>query len=496
MELKDKFKLLLNLFDSKEGEHFSDTIARVLDSPRRQEYFDKYIEVFDDLGRDELRGCWQFWFADREEKKQDYTSEPLANLCAHILTMFKGQALYDCCAGSGALTIAVWNIRKDITVQCEELDESVIPLLLFNLAIRNIGGVVINGNALTGETFRSWELIKGKKYSDIRQDMFPVELKKADLAISNPPYNLRSGGRLLNFDFVHKCINLSDRAVVLLPGGTKTNKEEISRRGELCDNHYLQAVVDLPERLFESTGIPVTLYVLDKREKNRAFLVDATKLCEEYVREQRGEGSRSHTERIYKKKMVRFSDQQVAAIQEMTEREAGVSIAVSYEDMAAHDYSLGRGPYISIDIDDSHSTHRAFSDIINDINRVNRMRNSLKLTINQVWAKDLGFEDLLSMNEKDRELSGAINGQLRSLGIKDELSAPDYIAKTNSKELKLVQVDKEFLSPVFVSFLPLWKQHIVTMNNMETLLLGELRDALLEPLMTGRIGFENETGND
>ena len=124
------------------------------------------------------------------------------------------------------------------------------------------------------------------------------------------------------------------------------------------------------------------------------------------------------------------------------------------------------------------------------------MRNSLKLTINQVWAKDLGFEDLLSMNEQDRELSGAINGQLRSLGIKDELSAPDYIAKTNSKELKLVQVDKEFLSPVFVSFLPLWKQHIVTMNNMETLLLGELRDALLDPLMTGRIGFENETGND
>ena len=496
MELKDKFKLLLQLFDFKEGEHFSDTIARVIDSPNRKEYFDKYIEVFDDLAKDELRGCWQFWFADREEKKQDYTPEPLANLCAHVLTMFKGQTLYDCCAGSGALTIAVWNIRKDIKVQCEELDDGVIPLLLFNLAIRNIEGVVINGNALTGEIFRSWELIKGEKYSDIRLDMFPVELKKTDLAISNPPYNLRAGGRLLNYDFVQKCTDLSDRAVVLLPGGTKTGKEEIPRRAELCNNHLLQAVIDLPERLFESTGIPVTMYVLDHREKNRAFLVDATTLGEEYIREQRGEGSRSHTERIYKKKMIRFNEQQIAAIQEMTEREAGVSIAVTYEKMALHEYSFGRGPYINIEIDDSHSTHRAFSDIIKDINRVNRMRNSMKLTINQVWAKDIGFEELLSMNEQDRELSKTINEQLRFLGIKEELAAPDYIAKTNSKELKLVQMDKEFLSPVFVSFLPLWKQHIVTMNNMETLLLQELRDALLEPLMTGRIGFENEAEHD
>jgi hypothetical protein len=54
-----------------------------------------------------------------------------------------------------------------------------------------------------------------------------------------------------------------------------------------------------------------------------------------------------------------------------------------------------------------------------------------------------------------------------------------------------VQVDKEILSPVLQSFIPFWAQHIRTMNDMETLLLQELRDALLEPLMTGRIQFED-----
>ena len=80
MELKDKYKLLLQMFDAKEGEHFSDTIDRVMQAKNRDEYFDKYIEVFPDLSKDELRSCWQFWFADRSEKMQDYTPEPLADL--------------------------------------------------------------------------------------------------------------------------------------------------------------------------------------------------------------------------------------------------------------------------------------------------------------------------------------------------------------------------------------------------------------------------------
>ena len=106
MELKSKYKALLRLFDATAEETFSDCIRRVLNSPSRNSYFDKYIETFPDLSKDELRSCWQFWFADRDEKKQDYTPEPLADLCAHVLTMADGKTLYDCCAGTGALTIS------------------------------------------------------------------------------------------------------------------------------------------------------------------------------------------------------------------------------------------------------------------------------------------------------------------------------------------------------------------------------------------------------
>ena len=55
------------------------------------------------------------------------------------------------------------------------------------------------------------------------------------------------------------------------------------------------------------------------------------------------------------------------------------------------------------------------------------------------------------------------------------------------------QQDKEILSPVIESFLPLWKQHIKTMNVMENMLLAELRDALLPALMSGRIELNKDT---
>ena len=115
----------------------------------------------------------------------------------------------------------------------------------------------------------------------------------------------------------------------------------------------------------------------------------------------------------------------------------------------------------------------------------------MKVTVNQVWAKQLHLDVLLSLHKENEDVTKNITEQLHSLGIKTDLILPNYIAETASKELKIVQVDKEILSPVLQSFIPFWAQHIRTMNDMETLLLQELRDALLEPLMTGRIQFQD-----
>ena len=71
----------------------------------------------------------------------------------------------------------------------EKLDERAIPFLLFNLAIRNISAVVLNGNVLTKEIFNGWRIEKGEVYEQI-QELDDFVLGKYDIAISNPPFNI------------------------------------------------------------------------------------------------------------------------------------------------------------------------------------------------------------------------------------------------------------------------------------------------------------------
>lgn len=492
MELKDKYKLLLNIFEAKESESFSDTISRVLFSPNRNAFFEKYKELFPDLNEDELRSCWQFWHADSEEKKQYYTSTPLATLCAKLLVKDGGNVLYDCCAGSGTLSVAVWSQNNGITIICEELDGEVIPLLLFNLAVRNIPGEVRNGNALTGETERAWRLNRCQSYSSIEEMMFVPDYPiKADIAISNPPFNIRMDGKKQNFSFCERCLQVAEKAVVILPAGSTTSNDEAECRKSLIERHKVISCIQMPSGLFESTGVVTAIYFLGNNNINGAVsLVDATKVGSTYIREQRGEGSKSHTERIYKKEMVTFTDVQMDAICTMTQHESEVSKIVSVEELAEKKYSLQFGNYKIISPDEGNTLHRDFNDIINDINKINRIRNTLKVTINKVWAEQLGLKIILDLSNENKEVTAKINDSLSKLGIKEKIVEADYIAQTNSKELKIVQMDKEMLSPVFESFLMLWRQHITTMNNMENLYLAELRDSLLEPLMTGRLSFE------
>ena len=96
--------------------------------------FDGYNSIIDDT-KDWLQALWQYYEADRTEKKQDYTPKSLCRLVSALAGDCK--SVYDCCGGSGALTIEMLKNRNIENVFVEELDERVIPFLLFNLCLRN-----------------------------------------------------------------------------------------------------------------------------------------------------------------------------------------------------------------------------------------------------------------------------------------------------------------------------------------------------------------------
>lgn len=166
MELKEIADKFLQLCGCKT---FSELPQRLMSAVMNNEtdIYQGYLKLCPDLKTDWLQKIYQFYLADREEKKQDFTPSSLAKLLSTLTHQKSEQSVYDCCAGSGALTIQKWSTNKHLRFVCEEIDDNVIPFLLFNLSVRNINGSVIHGNVLTQSIKSIYQVKAGKPYGTI-----------------------------------------------------------------------------------------------------------------------------------------------------------------------------------------------------------------------------------------------------------------------------------------------------------------------------------------
>ena len=113
-----------------------------------------------------MQKIYQYYLADRKEKKQDYTPSSLAQFMG--LLAGNSESVTDMCAGSGALIIQKWNQNCNTEFIAIEIDENVIPFLLFNMVLRNIRCDVFLMDALTDEEpKKKWTITRGGKYGCI-----------------------------------------------------------------------------------------------------------------------------------------------------------------------------------------------------------------------------------------------------------------------------------------------------------------------------------------
>lgn len=418
-------------------------------------------------------------------------------------------SVLDMCAGSGALTIQKWNMNHNLEFICYELDEKVIPLLLFNLAIRNIKAVVVQCDVLQDEIYTLYKVKPGEKYGTVTEMTDKAELRKANICISNPPYNMRwkhppfaqiqprffetelPPESNANYAFVLSALDyVTDKAVLILPCSVLTSKDhkEAEIRKYLIEGNYVESVITCPDKMFESTDIAVCVVVLNKKKTTtKTVLVDMRNQCQEEEREQNGQfGGREHTGRTYKKKRNIFSADDIEKVIEVISNSKVIknfSVVVTPLEMAEKKYSLLPGKYFEIDINEC-PVHRAYSDIAMDINRVVNEKNACKLTINESLAKTLGFDiGLYKQEQQDSDL----NELLKKLGAEPLIKHNYFTVSKNKNEIKFENNSKEILSSILLMILNHWEQHIFYLNREENRYLSELRDALLPELMSGKI---------
>ena len=161
LELKNKIVELFGV----DIDHLGDALMSAV-TDNRTDLYDQFCElVGNDLSVDWMQKIFQYYHADRKEKKQDYTPKSIADFMG--LLVGNSDIVVDMCAGSGALTIQKWVQNPTQKFRLFELDEKVIPFLLFNLVVRNIDSSVCRADVLSNEKFEQWRISKGEKYGSI-----------------------------------------------------------------------------------------------------------------------------------------------------------------------------------------------------------------------------------------------------------------------------------------------------------------------------------------
>lgn len=284
------------LFGVSESFMLPERLMALLFSDEISYIFEKYVEMQVDLSYDGFTDYFQEEHSNRKAMMQDFTPKELAALVARIAGT-NARSCLDVCSGTGGLTIALHNIAPDCIFFCEELSKRALPLLLFNLAVRNIPAYVTNKDVLSGEIFGVYRIIPGERFGTVVPTEQAPETA-VDVCITNPPYSLKyefdekkANERFREYGYPPKQfadyafilygmnrLKENGRIIAILPHGVlfRGNREADIRR-KMVEKGNIHAVIGMPDNLFLNTGIPVAVMVFGKEPAEMVNFIDGSK---------------------------------------------------------------------------------------------------------------------------------------------------------------------------------------------------------------------------
>ncbi|WP_201606386.1 type I restriction-modification system subunit M [Psychrobacter okhotskensis] len=336
----------------------------------------------------------KFAIAEGKGKGEFYTPKSIVNLIAELIEPYKGK-IYDPCCGSGGMFVQSVKFieshkgsTKDISVYGQEYTSATYKLAKMNLAIRGISG---NLGSVAADTFNK----------DQHEDL------KADFIMANPPFNQkawRASDELVddyrwdgyetpptsnaNYAWIlHMVSKLSENGVagfILSNGALSGDGTEKEIRRKLIENGLVEAIIALPQNMFYTTTISVSLWIVNKNKKERSILhAGITKNLRNRENEVLFMDLRKRGE-PFEKKFIQFSKKVIEEVaqtfhtwQQMQPNEKYMDIAeycysANKTDIEKQDYSLVPSKYIefinrdeNIDFDENMNSLKSdFSDLL------------------------------------------------------------------------------------------------------------------------------------
>ena len=222
----------------------------------------------------------KFALAEGKGKGEFYTPKSIVNLIAEMIEPYKG-IIYDPACGSGGMFVQSIKFienhhgnKKEVSIYGQEYTNTTYKLAKMNLAIR---GISANLGEKAADTFGD----------DQHKDL------KADYIMANPPFNQkdwRADKELVddprwrgydvppksnaNYAWILNMVSkLSDNGVagfILANGALSGGGEEYKIRKTLIENNLVEAILVLPQDMFYTTNISVTIWILNKNKKKHS----------------------------------------------------------------------------------------------------------------------------------------------------------------------------------------------------------------------------------
>ena len=337
-----------------------------------------------------------------------YTPHAVAKIMAAILVpedqqgRIQNVSCYDPSAGSGTLLMNIAHAigEQRCTIFSQDISQKSSSLLRLNLILNNLVHSIqniIQGNTLLhpyhqeGKALKQFDYIVSNPpfkmdFSDFRNDLDSKANNNRFFAgIPNIPKKAVDKMAIYQLFLQHIIYSLkpNGKAAVVVPTGFITAQTGIDKkiRQKLVDEKMLAGLVSMPSNIFATTGTNVSILFIDKSNKEDVVLIDASSLGKT-VKE--GKNQKTVLSDVEEDRIIITFNNQKAV--------DDLSVVVSYEEIAAKNYSLSAGQYFEVKIEYVDITHDEFE------------------------AKMKGFTDNLDeMFAESRELEAEIKEQLKNL---------------------------------------------------------------------------------
>jgi type I restriction enzyme M protein len=294
-----------------------------------------------------------------------YTPRSVAKIMAEILVDGEPQNVncYDPSAGSGTLLMSLAHAIGDdkCTIYSQDISQKSSGMLRLNLILNNL--VRSLPNIIQGDT------ILHPSHRNKNNN-----LKRFDYIVSNPPFKLdfsdwrdqlaanpASNERFfagipaipkkdkdkmaIYLLFIqHIMFSLSDcgKAAIVVPTGFITAQSGIERkiRERLVNAKWIKGVVSMPSNIFATTGTNVSVLFLDKANKGKVLLVDASKLGKK-VKEGKNQKTLLSPEEEQK---IIDAFKNKAVVEDF-------SVLLEHDEIKAKNYSFSAGQYFDVKIE-------------------------------------------------------------------------------------------------------------------------------------------------